>query len=355
MIGMRDSSGRPCDVFCFVSLMSPPITIVCPDWTLRIVCTERVLIGGASPLQSVGSGPGMLTSACTSSVTSPPALMCGVTCSSTPVSMYCDVVVTTLVERCPAADEALLADRDLVAGLDRRLLVVERREVRVGDDLGVAVGVEQVQHRLDAAGEVRVVDDVGEALRERRAPDSVAVRRRHGRDSPAVEPEPRIMPPEPRPDGAPPLNSHSTPKWSSSVSVTFGDRDLHHHLPRRNVELLQRGLDHRVLGRRRDDQQRVVVLVGDDLDVAHDAEALGGARDGLRHRAGLRRRRGHLDRRRAPASPVCGWNVGGETIVPAGVPGATVGGAGAAAGAARPVNACVSSGPSFSARWFCRW
>ena len=53
--------------------------------------------------------------------------------------------------------------------------------------------------------------------------------------------------------------------------------------------------------------------------------------------------------------PVRGWNAGGETIVPAGVPGATVGAAGAAAGAARPVNACVSSGPSFSARWFCRW
>ena len=39
----------------------------------------------------------MLTSTCTSSVTSPPWLMCGVTCISTPVSMYCEVVVTTLV------------------------------------------------------------------------------------------------------------------------------------------------------------------------------------------------------------------------------------------------------------------
>ena len=46
----------------------------------------------------------------------------------------------------------------------------------------------------------------------------------------------------------------------------------------------------------------------------------------------------------------CAWNVGGFTIVPAGVPGASVGADGAAAGGARPVNACVSSGPSFSAR-----
>jgi hypothetical protein len=63
---------------------------------LTIVCTERVLIGGAW-LQSADSVPGSLTSTCTSSVTRPPWLMCGVTCSSTPVSMYCDVVVTTLV------------------------------------------------------------------------------------------------------------------------------------------------------------------------------------------------------------------------------------------------------------------
>ena len=39
----------------------------------------------------------MLTSACTSSDTSPPALICGVTWSSTPVSMYCAVDVTPLV------------------------------------------------------------------------------------------------------------------------------------------------------------------------------------------------------------------------------------------------------------------
>ncbi len=92
---MRDRSGRPFDELPVVSPMSPPITIVCPDCTLTIVCTERVLIGGASP--GLRTGPGSLTSACTSSVMSPPALMCGVTCSSTPVSMYCDVVVTTLV------------------------------------------------------------------------------------------------------------------------------------------------------------------------------------------------------------------------------------------------------------------
>ena len=52
---------------------------------------------------------------------------------------------------------------------------------------------------------------------------------------------------------------------------------------------------------------------------------------------------------------VCAWNAGGDTIVPAGVPGASVGALGAVAGAARPVNACCSSGASFSARWFCSW
>src|SRR4030095_111979 len=77
------------------SLMRPPIPIVCPDCTATSDCTERVLIGGAS--QGFTVLPGMLTSTCTSSVTSPPWFICGVTCISTPVSMYCDVVVTTLV------------------------------------------------------------------------------------------------------------------------------------------------------------------------------------------------------------------------------------------------------------------
>ncbi len=49
MIGMRDSSGSPFDVFPLVSPMSPPITIVCPVCTLTIVWIERVLSGGASP------------------------------------------------------------------------------------------------------------------------------------------------------------------------------------------------------------------------------------------------------------------------------------------------------------------
>jgi hypothetical protein len=52
-----------------------------------------VLIGGASPGAKL---PGSLTSPGLHRH-EPPALMCGVTCSSTPVSMYCDVVVTTFV------------------------------------------------------------------------------------------------------------------------------------------------------------------------------------------------------------------------------------------------------------------
>src|SRR5689334_1418055 len=50
----------------------------------------------------------------------------------------------------------------------------------------------------------------------------------------------------------------------------------------------------------------------------------------------------------------CGWNVGGEMIEPAGVPGATVGGGAACGCVTWPVNACCSSGPMCSARWFCR-
>ena len=129
---MRETSGIPCDVLPRVSLMRPPITIVRPLGTAMSVCTERVEIGGAHPWSAAQPElPGTLTSACTSSVTSPPLLMCGVTWRSTPVSMYCAVVVTALVV--PPTWSA--ADRDTIADLDRRLLIVERGDVRIGDHL----------------------------------------------------------------------------------------------------------------------------------------------------------------------------------------------------------------------------
>ena len=46
-------------------------------------------------------------------------------------------------------------------------------------------------------------------------------------------------------------------------------------------------------------------------------------------------------------------NGGAFTIVPAGVPGASVGAAAGAGAGARPVNACCNSGPIRSARLFC--
>jgi hypothetical protein len=48
-----------------------------------------------------------------------------------------------------------------------------------------------------------------------------------------------------------------------------------------------------------------------------------------------------------------GWNAGGETIVPAGVPGASVGALVVVVVVERPVNACWRSGATFSAREFC--
>ena len=53
-----------------------------------------------------------------------------------------------------------------VSDLDRRFLVVERRKMRVGDHFGVAVGVEQVQCRLDASGKIGVLDEVSEAVED---------------------------------------------------------------------------------------------------------------------------------------------------------------------------------------------
>ena len=63
-----------------------------------------------------------------------------------------------------AADDGLLANRNAIADLDRRFLIVERRQVRIGNHLDIAVLVEQMQRRLHAAGEGRVVDQVVEPL-----------------------------------------------------------------------------------------------------------------------------------------------------------------------------------------------
>ena len=46
------------------------------------------------------------------------------------------------------------------------------------------------------------------------------------------------------------------------------------------------------------------------------------------------------------------WYDGAETIVPAGVPGASVGALGVGCCVTRPVNACCSSGPMRSARLY---
>ena len=159
------------------------------------------------------------------------------------------------------------------------------------------------------------------------------------------------------------------PNDRSSVSVTSAIVELDQDLPLRHVELLQRRLDHRVFGRRGDDQDGVVVLVGDDLDVAHDADAaIGSDRrvgqgpgDRLRDRpAGRARLRALLldDRRRGCGGigtddEGCAWKLGGETMVPAGVPGASVGAPAVVCWVVRPVNACCSSGPMRSARLFC--
>ena len=148
--------------------MSPPMTIVWPLCTVTIVCTERVLIGGASP--------GSATAAR-------------------------DAHLGLHVERDEAAGVDVRRHLQQHAGVDvlrrRRDDVGRRRAARrsvcwligirlpalivafwlssaarcgLAIDLGVAVGVEQAQHRLDAAREVRVVDDVGEALRELETP-----------------------------------------------------------------------------------------------------------------------------------------------------------------------------------------
>src|SRR5665213_243356 len=50
----------------------------------------------------------------------------------------------------------------------------------------------------------------------------------------------------------------------------------------------------------------------------------------------------------------CAENDGGDTMEPAGVPGATVAAPGPVDGVERPVNACCNNGPMCSARVFCR-
>jgi hypothetical protein len=87
------------------------------------------------------------------------------------------------------------------------------------------------------------------------------------------------------------LKYHSTPNWKSSTSETSA-MTISIITWRAATSSLRSAASMTVHSAgRRDDQQRVVVLVGDDLDVAHDAAGLAGA---PRLRRLLRRGRGRL-------------------------------------------------------------
>ena len=155
------------------------------------------------------------------------------------------------------------------------------------------------------------------------------------------------LPPLPRPDGAPPLNSHSTPKLRLSVSVHLRDRHLDHHLPRRHVELFQRLLDERILRRGRDDEDRVLVLVGDRPAYCARCRCLlppMRAQRTVPAAAPSCRRHDRAGTTRIGVSSAASWNVGGRRSCPPACPARRVGAAGAVVCVTRPVNACCSSG-----------
>ena len=157
-----------------------------------------------------------------------------------------------------------------------------------------------------------------------------------------------MLPPEPRPDGAPPLNSQSTPNWMSSVSVTSAIVT--------SITTWRCGTSSLRSADSITEYSAAVAMMSSvllslsattcrlrtmpDPLPAPVAGAVGVAGGGVRLEP--------------PVAGLTGVNVGGLTMVPAGVPGATVGAAEPDGCDARPVKACCSSGPSFSARWFDR-
>ena len=154
-----------------------------------------------------------------------------------------------------------------------------------------------MQRGLQAAGEVEVIDQVSKALRQR----GDRGRGRHRGVDRRYDPVEVAAAAASRRRAA--LEQPIDAERNLVGQCDFGDGHLDYHLALRNVELLERRLDHRVFRGRRDDEDGVVVLVGDYLDVANHADAITagdrprGSR-GLHLRLGHRRRVGGCRRRR---------------------------------------------------------
>ena len=151
-----------------------------------------------------------------------------------------------------------------------------------------------MQRGLQAAGEVEVIDQVSKALRQR----GDRGRGRHRGVDRRYDPVEVAAAAASRRRAA--LEQPIDAERNLVGQCDFGDGHLDYHLALRNVELLERRLDHRVFRGRRDDEDGVVVLVGDYLDVANHADSVAGGnrprRSGCLRRGygggcGIRRRR----------------------------------------------------------------
>src|SRR5688572_31583191 len=93
-MGIFESRGTPEEERLLSSLMSPPRTMDSPDATTTLVWAERENTSGFGFVVVIEPGSAELTSWLTSSVTSPPELIRGVTARRTPVSRYWKLLTT---------------------------------------------------------------------------------------------------------------------------------------------------------------------------------------------------------------------------------------------------------------------
>src|SRR6185295_10802394 len=127
-----------------------------------------------------------------------------------------------------------------------------------------AVGIEQMQRRLDATREVRVVDEVQKALGDVGAKPGVRGSSAAGPCGPGQRQagiEARVQVEQAAgaaAGGGATLEQPFDAELQLVGQRDLGDGDIDDHLPLRDVELLERRLDDRVLGGCGDHQQRVV-------------------------------------------------------------------------------------------------
>ena len=245
--------GRGCG--SSASSISPPSTTVWPLCTVtRLVILRWVMVGVRSPVAACAASATRLTSCAISRHTAPLTLIRGRTCRMTPVLRYSMLLTTGA-----STSSTLTAWRVVIGTSSPTVSVASRLSWTTTDGEDSTLTSVTRDRASIVTFELPPVIEKVEAGNDRQRVDA---------ESPlACAPllKPKAMPLV--------LDEILHAVTQRVVERDLGDRGLDQHLKRGDVEAQQRRFHGLVRGRRGADQERVVGLVGHDLDPARQGRA----------------------------------------------------------------------------------